>query len=92
MAHPRCEDCRWWDSSCQPADKEPDTHGVCRVSPPVADDRTGHARWPFTEYADWCASFVLPVPPKPSCASQDGCIKGTQCERRNECLFGEIEF
>lgn len=53
----RCEDCRWWDSSTQPGDKAPDTHGVCRAMAPVADDRTGHARWPFTEDTDWCGMF-----------------------------------
>lgn len=50
----RCETCRWWDSSTQSASAQPDTTGLCRVRPPVADDRTGVAVWPFTEDTDWC--------------------------------------
>ena len=53
----RCEDCRWWDSSTQLATEPPDITGACRRRPPVADDRSGRARWPYTEDTDWCAEF-----------------------------------
>jgi hypothetical protein len=53
-----CEDCRYWDNSTQMAGAAPDTTGLCRIHPPVADDRNGAARWPFTEDTDWCASFA----------------------------------
>jgi hypothetical protein len=59
MTNRRCENCLWWDSSTQPHWADRDTHGVCRVNPPVADDRNGGARWPFTEDCDWCGGFVL---------------------------------
>jgi hypothetical protein len=62
----RCEDCRWWDSSIQHGAAEPDTTGICRVNPPVADERDARARWPFTEDTDWCGSFVK-AEPRPSC-------------------------
>lgn len=64
MAEPKqqaCENCCFWDNSTQPNDKQPDTHGVCRKLPPIADDRTGHARWPFTEDTDWCGGFEAVV-------------------------------
>lgn len=58
MGEMRCETCRWWDSAIQLSDAEPDTTGACRVRPPVADDRSSKARWPFTEDVDWCASHT----------------------------------
>lgn len=54
----RCEDCRWWDSSTKHRDDDADVTGLCRVNPPVVDKRNGHARWPFTEAADWCGQFL----------------------------------
>jgi len=51
----KCENCRWWDTSTSLAadeDKSP-----CRVHAPVADDRSGVARWPFTDASDWCGEF-----------------------------------
>lgn len=53
----QCHECKHWDNSVQPSDKDSDEYGVCRFSPPVADDRTHHARWPFTADTDHCASF-----------------------------------
>lgn len=52
-----CERCRYYDTSVQPIDQEDDTHGTCRKLPPVADDRTGHARFPFVSDTDWCGAF-----------------------------------
>lgn len=53
----RCEDCKWWDNSTQLTNSQPDTTGLCRVGPPVADERNHQAVWPFTEDTDWCGSF-----------------------------------
>lgn len=44
MNHPRCKTCRFWDSSTR-----------CAINPPVADDRTSLAVWPYTDASDWCA-------------------------------------
>lgn len=54
----RCEDCQHWDNSVQPGAKPGGDYGACRFAPPVADDRSGLARWPFTEATDRCASFT----------------------------------
>lgn len=54
----RCEDCQYWDTSTQPAHRQPDTYGACRAAPPYPDDRSGIAMWPFTEDTDWCGCFV----------------------------------
>lgn len=62
----RCENCRWWDCSTQRGDAATDTTGLCRVAPPVADERNGAARWPFTEDTDWCGSFSQEAPPEPN--------------------------
>lgn len=51
-----CETCHWWDNSIQHRFAEPDTTGLCRVKPPVPDERNGRACWPFTEDSDWCGS------------------------------------
>ena len=53
----RCESCRYWDTSCQPSGMGKDTHGLCRRLPPIADDRDGMGRWPFTEDCDWCGQY-----------------------------------
>ena len=51
----RCETCRFWDNSTQSGAAEPDTTGACRrLPPPTIDDRTGLARWPYTDETDWC--------------------------------------
>ena len=52
-----CENCKFWDNSTQLASADTDTTGACRVNPPVADDRTGQARWPYTEDTDWCGRW-----------------------------------
>lgn len=52
-----CENCKWWDNSTELVSAQPGTTGACRVRPPVADDRNGQARWPYTEDVDWCGSF-----------------------------------
>lgn len=57
----RCERCRFFDSSTQSAVAQPDTTGLCRRNPPVADKRDGTARWPFVEDTDWCGSFSVPL-------------------------------
>jgi hypothetical protein len=54
-----CENCKFWDNSIQLAGAETDTTGACRVNPPVADDRTGQARWPCSQDDDWCAAFKM---------------------------------
>lgn len=59
----RCEDCRWWDNSTKHGNDDEDATGLCRVVAPVADERDRRAVWPFTEYGDWCASFVEKEPP-----------------------------
>lgn len=51
----RCEDCRFWSNSST-LDGHDNT-GRCRRRAPVADDRTGHARWAYTEDVDWCGEF-----------------------------------
>ena len=53
----RCETCFFWDNSTQLGSAEADTTGACRAKPPVADERNGIARWPFTHDTDWCGSF-----------------------------------
>lgn len=53
-----CERCRWWDTSTMHGahkDRSP-----CRVNPPVADERDGLARWPYTDASDWCGHFQEP--------------------------------
>lgn len=54
MAHPKCEDCRFWDTSVV---SEDGAASPCRKLPPIADDRDHSARWPMTEETDWCGSF-----------------------------------
>lgn len=53
-----CENCKFWDNSVQRAGAEPDTTGMCRINPPVADERDGSARWPFPEDLDWCGEWT----------------------------------
>lgn len=53
----KCETCRYWDNSTSLA-TNPDETGACRISPPVADDRSGQARWPYTTADDWCAHWI----------------------------------
>lgn len=55
----RCENCRHWDHSTSHHENE--DSGLCRINPPTADDRTGLAVWPFTDAADHCGSFALPL-------------------------------
>lgn len=52
-----CERCRHWDNSTSHRDNA--DSGACRINPPVADDRTGAAVWPFTDAGDWCAKFGI---------------------------------
>jgi len=61
----KCEDCKNWDNSTQHGNAQPDTTGLCRAQPPVADERDGSARWPFTEDTDWCGWFVARPEAKP---------------------------
>lgn len=90
----KCETCPFWDNSTQKQGAEPDTTGLCRINPPVADERDGAARWPFTEDTDWCSDHpknrtIITI----RCINKDiGCIKDTECRRAGECLYGEIEF
>lgn len=58
MTHRACEDCEFWDNSTQLANAESDTTGQCRFNPPDSVDLTGAAIFPFTEFGDWCGSFV----------------------------------
>ncbi len=58
----RCVYCIWFDTSVSLHDQE--NTGACRVRPPVADDRSGRARWPFVSIDDWCAYFDAPAPRK----------------------------
>jgi len=51
----RCDECRGWDGS--EAHDTNENSGICRVNAPVAAYRTGLARWPFTDGADWCGLF-----------------------------------
>lgn len=64
-----CENCRWWDTSLA----DPDTHGLCRINPPVADERNGHAVWPFTEDTDWCGRFEIHPDKDPDFAEVESC-------------------
>ena len=67
MAHPFCETCRFWDPSTQLKDADPDTTGICRINPPVADGVRYYGRplWPFTEDTDWCGRHE-PLDPAPA--------------------------
>lgn len=49
-----CETCRFWDSSTQRVNAQPDTTGACRRQAPLADFRTAEAFWPFSADDDWC--------------------------------------
>lgn len=52
-----CERCRFWDSSTQHRDAQPDTTGLCRRRPPRTSRVTGMAVWPFARDTDWCFEF-----------------------------------
>lgn len=54
---PRCEDCKFWDSSTQLGSAQPDTTGMCRRNAPIVDKRHGSGLWPFTSDTDWCGKF-----------------------------------
>lgn len=60
-----CENCRWWDTSVQWGQDQAGVTGLCRVNPPIVNYMTGRAMWPFTDDADWCASFSKPIAPIP---------------------------
>lgn len=53
----RCDTCRFFDTSTQRGNVEPDTTGACRAVLPTPDDRDGKARWPVPDFFDWCAHY-----------------------------------
>lgn len=55
---PTCVSCRFWDTSTQLRNAQPDTTGMCRCSPPRINKRTGAAMWPHTEDSDWCGAYA----------------------------------
>jgi hypothetical protein len=54
---PRCRECRFWNSGTSLAGH--DDTGRCQLKAPVADDRTGLARWPYTDQYDSCHEGVF---------------------------------
>lgn len=57
IRHNKCANCKFWNNSTTSALGSGDD-GLCRVNPPVADDRSGVARWPFVVDTDWCGAFA----------------------------------
>lgn len=88
----RCEDCRFYDNSTQHSTMQQDANGLCRVNPPVADDRDHKARWPFVEDTDWCGSFVERQTPLPLCSTATGCETIETCRAAGKCPFDDIAF
>lgn len=93
----RCEDCRYFDTSTQQAISPPDTTGLCRVNPPIADERDGTARWPFVGDTDWCGKYkVREVPAETArlatdevsrCIARGDCTAPDKCRRDGDCTI-----
>lgn len=57
LPSPRCFECRFWNNSASLASH--DNTGRCQLKSPVADDRSGVARWPYTDQLDSCHEGVF---------------------------------
>lgn len=52
----RCDTCKFWDQSGLPHCSPHSDSGRCKALPPVPDDRNEVARWPVTDFLDWCGA------------------------------------
>ena len=53
MQSVRCNHCHYWEMRSAEI-------GCCHRNPPVEVPKCDGARFPLTEYSDWCGEFISP--------------------------------